>query len=180
MTARGASKEAPLVVANAAIEDKMSKVSLGQSDSRAEGVSTTDSAGDDKEFTADEADALQKLLAADREGNGRGESTDQQNPNPNAGGKDGDGKAREQGQRQPRLERQVFVGGLPVDVTSTLFRTWADQVFQGRVINAVLVSPLIPPFSAVTNRVCFMILRRFPLEFHATTSYAIQLQVNVR
>lgn len=36
-------------------------------------------------------------------------------------------------------EHQVFVGGLPVDVTSTLFRTWADEVFTGHVINAVLV-----------------------------------------
>eukprot|EP00286_Rhodomonas_abbreviata_P015557 CAMPEP_0181334164 /NCGR_PEP_ID=MMETSP1101-20121128/26096_1 /TAXON_ID=46948 /ORGANISM="Rhodomonas abbreviata, Strain Caron Lab Isolate" /LENGTH=514 /DNA_ID=CAMNT_0023444087 /DNA_START=251 /DNA_END=1795 /DNA_ORIENTATION=- len=38
-----------------------------------------------------------------------------------------------------RLERQIFVGGIPCDVTPPAFRAWADQMFPGRVVNAVLV-----------------------------------------
>mmetsp|Transcript_9180 Transcript_9180/g.30619 ORF Transcript_9180/g.30619 Transcript_9180/m.30619 type:complete len:431 (-) Transcript_9180:3960-5252(-) len=38
-----------------------------------------------------------------------------------------------------RLARQVFVGGLPTDVTPPIFREWAEQTFPGRVVNAVLV-----------------------------------------
>ena len=45
-----------------------------------------------------------------------------------------------EGSRHPRLERQIFVGGLPTDVTNTTFREWADETFAGRVVNAVLVS----------------------------------------
>ncbi|EKX44777.1 hypothetical protein GUITHDRAFT_139405 [Guillardia theta CCMP2712] len=44
-----------------------------------------------------------------------------------------------EGSRHPRLERQIFVGGLPTDVTNTTFREWADETFAGRVVNAVLV-----------------------------------------
>eukprot|EP00960_Hanusia_phi_P033822 750655-Hanusia_phi.AAC.1 len=45
-----------------------------------------------------------------------------------------------EGNRHPRLERQIFVGGLPTDVTNTTFREWADETFAGRVVNAVLVA----------------------------------------
>ena len=104
-------------------------------------------------FTSDESEALAKLLAADtaqvaQRGDGEDGSKDRDEDNAGASGAtqadDPSGGARNgaksSDQRHPRLERQVFVGGLPVDVTSTLFRTWADQVFPGRVINAVLVS----------------------------------------
>lgn len=141
MTARDASNEDSVGLANAAIEDKMAKLCLGKAEPEG-AVGCAGSASDDsRELTADEADALQKLLAADREGRDGGDSADKQGSSPDATGKGGSGKAKEPGQRQPRLERQVFVGGLPVDVTSSLFRTWADQVFHGRVINAVLVRP---------------------------------------
>ena len=38
-----------------------------------------------------------------------------------------------------RLSRQIFVGGLPTNVTPPLFREWAEISFPGRVVNAVLV-----------------------------------------
>ena len=127
------------------IEDSMTKLSLGKKEGGEDDHAEAD-------FTPDEAEALQKLLAADTAQSAPGEDKDR--------GKDGDGgdegdsdagqaddssggtrnNAKPSDQRHPRLERQVFVGGLPVDVTSTLFRTWADSVFAGRVINAVLVS----------------------------------------
>ena len=79
----------------------------------------------------------------------------------------GDAKA-ESGQRHPRLERQVFVGGLPVDVTSTLFRTWADQVFPGHIINAVLV---------VTSR-CLAMSRLCPMSI-MTVHGLVRLRASV-
>ena len=79
----------------------------------------------------------------------------------------GDAKA-ESGQRHRRLERQVFVGGLPVDVTSTLFRTWADQVFPGHIINAVLV---------VTSR-CLAMSRLCPMSI-MTVHGLVRLRASV-
>jgi hypothetical protein len=126
------------------IGESMAKLSLGEREQEV--------AGHDG-FTADESEALAKLLAADtaqvaQRGDGEDGSKDRdeesagasgatQADDPSGGARNG---AKSSDQRHPRLERQVFVGGLPVDVTSTLFRTWADQVFPGRVINAVLVS----------------------------------------
>eukprot|EP00802_Teleaulax_amphioxeia_P008801 Tamp_08812.p1 GENE.Tamp_08812~~Tamp_08812.p1 ORF type:complete len:621 (-),score=118.53 Tamp_08812:276-2138(-) len=125
------------------IGESMAKLSLGEREQEV--------AGHDG-FTADESEALAKLLAADtaqvaQRGDGEDGSKDRdeesagasgatQADDPSGGARNG---AKSSDQRHPRLERQVFVGGLPVDVTSTLFRTWADQVFPGRVINAVLV-----------------------------------------
>ena len=135
------------------IEDSMTKLSLGKKEGGEDDHAEAD-------FTPDEAEALQKLLAADTAQTA-----------PEDGGKDGDGgdevdsdagqaddssggtrnNAKPSDQRHPRLERQVFVGGLPVDVTSTLFRTWADSVFPGRVINAVLVSVEERAFESVSR-----------------------------
>mmetsp|Transcript_11379 Transcript_11379/g.31744 ORF Transcript_11379/g.31744 Transcript_11379/m.31744 type:complete len:252 (+) Transcript_11379:250-1005(+) len=39
----------------------------------------------------------------------------------------------------PRLPRQVFVGGLPKDVTQNVLRAWAEKQFAGTALNAVLV-----------------------------------------
>eukprot|EP00292_Cryptomonas_paramecium_P034354 CAMPEP_0113676846 /NCGR_PEP_ID=MMETSP0038_2-20120614/8896_1 /TAXON_ID=2898 /ORGANISM="Cryptomonas paramecium" /LENGTH=281 /DNA_ID=CAMNT_0000593973 /DNA_START=91 /DNA_END=936 /DNA_ORIENTATION=- /assembly_acc=CAM_ASM_000170 len=38
-----------------------------------------------------------------------------------------------------RLSRQVFIGGLPTNVTQSLLRAWAEKTYPGRVVNAVLV-----------------------------------------
>ena len=134
------------------IGDLMAKLSLDE-----QGQEVAEHEG----FTADESEALAKLLAADTaQAARRGAGVTHGEDGGKDGGKDGDeddagasgatqaddpsrgaqNGAKSSDQRHPRLERQVFVGGLPVDVTSTLFRTWADQVFPGRVINAVLVS----------------------------------------
>ncbi len=131
MRARGADSGAPSNSATAAIEDKLGTLSLGKDQNGCE-----PKGNEDKGLTEEEAAALQELLDVDGEG---GQSADKTGAPSSAQGQAGAGKLREPGQRQPRLERQVFVGGLPVDVTSALFRTWADQVFHGKVINAVLV-----------------------------------------
>jgi len=130
------------------LEEKMNKMSITKTVEKSEcGGSEDDTGG----FTQDEAEALEKLLAADEtvsgedSTNGRGsERTDAVTTSTSEVSQvevSNSGKPSvSDSQRHPRLERQVFVGGLPVDVTSSLFRTWADHVFNGRVINAVLVS----------------------------------------
>jgi len=135
MRAQGADSGASSNSTTAVIEDKVATLSLSE-DGRAR---ERKSGADKVNLTDEEAAALQELLDVGGDERDGGQSADEPGATDGADGQAGDGKSREPGQRQPRLERQVFVGGLPVDVTSTLFRTWADQVFHGRVINAVLV-----------------------------------------
>jgi hypothetical protein len=128
------------------IEDRIAKLSIGKGGEINAG---------EEEFTPDEAEALKRLLAADESVGeasceaGKGESTEPSEPGDKGEGESGSrgaeaksvhrGTGGREGHRHPRLERQVFVGGLPVDVTGSLFRAWAEKVFKNRVINAVLV-----------------------------------------
>lgn len=141
----------------AVFEDSMTKQRNGNKEGGVDNHAEAD-------LTPDEAEALKKLLASDTSQSASGGDGD--------GGKEGEGGDEGQqsvaadvaqagtrdssDQRHPRLERQVFVGGLPVDVTSTMFRTWADSVFPGRVINAVLVSVKERAFEAVPRSMGMM------------------------
>jgi hypothetical protein len=119
------------------IEDQMTKLKLVNDEnalSSLEGTSHEEVADD---WTPDEAIALQQLLSAgsaakgpDENGheNGQGDATNADEP---CGGTQGEGEepdgantggSKSSDKQHPRLERQVFVGGLPVNVTSALFR----------------------------------------------------------
>lgn len=144
------------------IEDQLTNLALEKDANAAsspEGNSQEEVA---EEWTPHEAIALKKLLSADARSGSAKQSPDRENGQQNGagdatnadescGGAQGEGEeadgapktgGKSSDRHHPRLERQVFVGGLPVNVTSALFRAWADQVFNGRVINAVLVRRL--------------------------------------